>query len=273
MLYNGANCPDINTVWTDKETYPYAAIITNGNTVIDGVSYPFYNLCLMKTRPVGGDSYATFAAGRTCYLFRSHSSFNDTEWHDPWTDSKKGYYSTQLVWSSCDILKPDGSVYFGTSDPVDPNAKITSITISANSSVSKGGYLIVAAYVSGTGNFDKSCTASISGASSSTIAKLTNGQNWMLECGTDETASEITVTVTSAADPTITASKTITVVEAGTSGDGTGGGGDGTGGGGDGTGGSGDGTGGGTTGASAEDLQAAFMAGLATGLALYSRKG
>lgn len=265
MFYNGidVDLPDIDTVWTDKKTRPYAVIFNDEESGLEA-----YRLLI-------GTNKAT-VSWQSTRLYAQVPAVNDYYFvkNGAWTryggstsgDTFFGIENTGKHWANHDVINTtDGTVFI--SESADPNTSVTGISIMSNNSVEKGGYLIVAANVSGTGNFDKSCTASISGASSSKIGKLTNGQNWMLECGTDETASEITVTVTSDADPTITASKTITVVEAGTGGDG-GDDGDDSGGG---TG--GDGTGGGTTGASAEDLQAAFMAGLATGLALYSRKG
>jgi hypothetical protein len=268
-VYNGYNFPDIETVWTDKTKYPYAYILYIGDGYTNN---PHYSLELSgvpvtynsNTGELTASSNIKFYAETYGIYEENYGSATEWEKFRPWYTTTRTIANSScvLIWASEDVYDGNGNRYF-----YGGNSTVTGISIMSNNSVEKGGYLIVAANVSGTGSFDKSCTATISGASSSTIAKLTNGQNWMLECGTDETASGITVTVTSDADPTITASKTITVVEAGTGG-GTGGGDDGDD--------SGGGTGGGGTGgggASAADLRSTFMAGLATGLALYSRKG
>lgn len=121
---------------------------------------------------------------------------------------------------------PESGTYFGyntshsnyitsmTLSEADKTNVVTGISLQSPDSVEKGGYIIIAAEVSGNEDYYDGCTATITGigdGSTTAINKLENGQIFALYCSADETAESIHVTVNSDSNPEITASKTITV--------------------------------------------------------------
>lgn len=113
-LYNGVEFPDINTVWTDKTTYPYAfiyydGVYTNLNLTTVRPEYSYYNgsigfysfNCYYLRYTLGVDCWEYLAGGG------SYEAVGCAE------ENIKEFY-----WSNCDILSADGSVYFAGSQPV-----------------------------------------------------------------------------------------------------------------------------------------------------------
>lgn len=202
-----------------------------------------------------------------------------------------------IKWTNYDLLDTDGNKIF-------PPVKVNGITLIAPPSATVGSLVNLTCKVYGEGGVDfAGFTASVSGNNVAETTIIDNDDTiyFSLFVGWEETATSLTVTVTSTQDPSISTSKTITVINSDSddSGGGTGGG---TGGGSEG--GSGDSgdtggdSGGGTEGGitpegtleitengvydvteyaevnvnvqATEEIKAAFKSGLATGLALYS---
>lgn len=120
-LYNGVELPDINAVWTDKETYPYA-IIGNVEPGLEG----YYALGLYTTTGVYNSGNGQVEASSSCsYLAYIYGSGEYGE-YDSWTlvdqsDSAQAGSSLSyepVTWSNHDILNADGSVYLAASTPV-----------------------------------------------------------------------------------------------------------------------------------------------------------
>lgn len=110
-LYNGVELPDISTVWTDKETYPYASISVSGDM----------RVLTLRTSTVyihNGCMYRSAAGTKLDYTLEDGAWVFDSE--TPYeADSRHltGYYWTH--WTSVDILNTDdGTVWLAASDPV-----------------------------------------------------------------------------------------------------------------------------------------------------------
>lgn len=114
-LYNGVELPDINEVWTDKETYPYATIIHSTSN--------HYHLIVCGDRP----SYTKQAqqAGEGVRFLKCFKEFHYAD--DSWVFSKENtdggaFWRTEimeLVWTNMDVLNhDDGTIYFVATTPV-----------------------------------------------------------------------------------------------------------------------------------------------------------
>ena len=125
MLYNGVELPNIDTVWTDKMTYPYACIYLNPENV--------YRLCIssypMRYKTENSKtglwfeqstSFISFAIDKTYWKqVSANSNARGLFSGGNGTDNRHGYI---VYWSSYDFVDFDGTVYLVASDPVDPNA-------------------------------------------------------------------------------------------------------------------------------------------------------
>ena len=116
-LYNGVSLPDINTVWTDKETYPYAYIQNPSPGVY------FLRLCAKKgtVRPneqVGPLMRCIEIIPVTTYTLKGFWKYS-YEYNEETEDVDRTSFTMEsVVWSSYDILNEDGTLYFAASDPV-----------------------------------------------------------------------------------------------------------------------------------------------------------
>ena len=134
-LYNGVQLPDINTVWTDKETYPYAVVIVEDGesidvtfagstiaTVVFASSRPEYNadknriICntpILMSYYTDDNTIADVAAdaGLNYGLNEWGTPIAAYQLYSPVEDGKQ-------YWTSYDILNTDGTVYLAASDPV-----------------------------------------------------------------------------------------------------------------------------------------------------------
>lgn len=113
-LYNGVLLPDINEVWTDKETYPYALIrkSTDITSLWFAKAIRFYN-------------ETNFADGVWSVEVNDAVSYWLTDSGNDWNlygETTGGWMTaiTSVIWSNSDILNEDGSVYLPASDPVSP---------------------------------------------------------------------------------------------------------------------------------------------------------
>lgn len=115
MLYNGVELPDINEVWTNKETYPYACILFYDNTI-----YCLFlstdKLCRLGSSLVGCKDGAIkgiqYQMEDGSWSFLMNRDFGATS----------GAAYAPAIWSSYDFNYSDGSLILAASDPVDPNA-------------------------------------------------------------------------------------------------------------------------------------------------------
>lgn len=115
-LYNGVQLPDINTVWTDKETYPYAVI----RQMADG-SYCLYLCSAVATYGKTLVSYyAKYPTGSYCisYNCSGDSWISDTQWLPSSSTITVGDSNNPAMWSNHDIMNTDGTTYLAASDPV-----------------------------------------------------------------------------------------------------------------------------------------------------------
>lgn len=115
MLYNGVELPDINEVWTDKVTYPYACILFYDNTI-----YCLFlstdKLCRLGSSLVGCKDGAIkgiqYQMEDGSWSFLMNRDFGATS----------GAAYAPAIWSSYDFNYSDGSLILAATDPVDPNA-------------------------------------------------------------------------------------------------------------------------------------------------------
>lgn len=111
-LYNGIELPDINEVWTDKETYPYALI--RWSTEDD-----YYLLTVSANKAHYGPIVDwLFCSNLVPYVQYKHL--------EHWEDKRVISESTGIwpkdkmpvVWSNYDVLNRDGTVYLKASEPI-----------------------------------------------------------------------------------------------------------------------------------------------------------
>ena len=129
--------------------------------------------------------------------------------------SQWAYYTMYPVWVNYDYCDEDGSILVVGSEPVTVvNSSVTSLEISCADWVGAGQWIPITGTVSGNGEYSTECTCTVSGGTSSgTYVTVTEQDDvFNLHVGEDETADNLTVTVTSVQDPSISASKTINVV-------------------------------------------------------------
>lgn len=103
----------------------------------------------------------------------------------------------------------DGTTYATATVTVTPPATITGVTVTpATATVEAGKTQKFTATVSGTGNYDKSVTWTVSGSNN---AGTTISETGLLTVATDETATTLTVKATAADDDNKSATATVTV--------------------------------------------------------------
>lgn len=112
-LYNGVPLPDINTVWTDKETYPYAVIIDWPPT-----SLPHRYFLFITTEPCEySEENGYWVLDMTTKNSRCY------HWYPGLSDNWKRYeyfpdkYEKPIIWTSHDLYEADG-LYLAKSAPI-----------------------------------------------------------------------------------------------------------------------------------------------------------
>lgn len=149
-LYNGVELPDINTVWTDKETYPYAVISDAPGFADSGFGFQL----MISSSPTeinsSGSRYHVSNAVAKRYALLVHSEELDAALAesdvtaeelaamygmgvDAWNlvneyDSFEAEFpidSNPTRWANHDILTADDTVYLAASDPVPVGGKFT----------------------------------------------------------------------------------------------------------------------------------------------------
>ena len=130
-LYNGVVLPDINEVWTDKETYPYACI-----TIDTSNGYDLYILSCSAVDMfiTSGGVVANNGSGKfILYVLIADEDAareNDAvanEWCLAGENEGNTLFGTpdSLIYSNRDILNTDGTVYLAASEPVPVDNNIT----------------------------------------------------------------------------------------------------------------------------------------------------
>lgn len=112
-LYNGVRLPDINKVWTDKETYPYVAI--------GGSSSGSYNLMAFSELPRHKSPEGFYREdGEKLHYCSWSRPVNFSNWIqpsvNPWENLTTGIGT--LKWSNFDVYDQDGNIKLAASDPV-----------------------------------------------------------------------------------------------------------------------------------------------------------
>lgn len=110
VTYNGVTLPDIESVWTDKETYPYAFIIYN-------TAYACYRLFFFNGSISWDGAYVFYFSGAYSYytLVDGAWTFSDSQdsgYHQHNSDGNWNWSNFDLKGYSSDDL------YFAASDPV-----------------------------------------------------------------------------------------------------------------------------------------------------------
>ena len=115
MLYNGVKLPNIDKVWTDKETYPHAFIKYLP-------SYSVYTVYLCKTQVLYNRREDTLVGtdGNIYYTAYDVNEENDGFVLYKQDASSGGVNASGVIWTSHDIVykNDNASVYFAGSDPV-----------------------------------------------------------------------------------------------------------------------------------------------------------
>lgn len=113
-FYNGKELPDINTVWADKETYPYAYISEKNEFYYLTVSKIVFAIDNVEG-PYLVDTTNTATIGNTV-------SYKLTD--DAWVQCSSTRFRSLPVWASVDVTYKncdgieDGTIYLPASDPV-----------------------------------------------------------------------------------------------------------------------------------------------------------
>lgn len=118
-LYNGVELPDIESVWTDKETYPYACIFDQNSNL-----YKTELFLALTSEPIYSDGTNFICPGKSIRYFIDVDSADVTYhvWgHSFISNSDYSLFSDDMpqrfYWSNYDLYL-DGSVYLAASDPV-----------------------------------------------------------------------------------------------------------------------------------------------------------
>lgn len=134
-LYNGVKLPNVDSVWTDKETYPYAVIsMVDMGSIVEG-SYQ-YGLALLKSisyfeepQIYTDDVYLAYLLTNSPELQTILAAYgaNAGLLSDGWISGNQGEINSGALgvtansWANHDILNPDGSTYLAASDPIPLN--------------------------------------------------------------------------------------------------------------------------------------------------------
>ena len=141
-LYNGVELPDINSVWTDKETYPYAYMFdvrgdslnellnqSGASSLVGTVEVAYVVHFSNKPYIWNGSRFCnneTDGAALAYYFMPTVSE----EWgfSESWTSTGSDYgygkpsdTDFTYVWCNTDLVNADGTVYLAASDPVNPH--------------------------------------------------------------------------------------------------------------------------------------------------------
>lgn len=124
MLYNGVELPNIDSVWTDKTTYPYAAI-ENTNR---GYMLTLYGSFVDNYRHVLTGTYYIYGEGSP---FESYVVSGDSWKFNTSGASASRLSETDYIWSSFSIYTDStmSEILHAATAPVDPNAPVGTMEI------------------------------------------------------------------------------------------------------------------------------------------------
>lgn len=118
-FYNGVELPDINTVWTDKTTYPYGCIARE-RTNTTGERYLYLSSAPFIVNGNGNGIGIILDNGTTVNEYFAHTDSH--EWTESGTFSAPDLTEpiTQMIieWTSHDVYDEGGILYLAASDPV-----------------------------------------------------------------------------------------------------------------------------------------------------------
>ncbi len=136
-LYNGVELPDINEVWTDKETYPYAVIYYYDAGMVDSslAGQKMSMLLLISVQGYYTGGYAVDGSHKSKSFGVADSQevadvFGDITgvsipvgvWgfatEEETTDDLTYDEGASFLWSNHDILNTDGTTYLAASEPI-----------------------------------------------------------------------------------------------------------------------------------------------------------
>ena len=121
-LYNGVELPDIDVVWTDKETYPYA-LIGMGST--GNCTLYISNATGTYGKPSGSFFFeaGTYENPYTLIKYTCQEGGTNWEWKEQTNTSALGIpffvedYEP-VLWSSYDTYDNEGGIYIEASEPI-----------------------------------------------------------------------------------------------------------------------------------------------------------
>lgn len=128
MLYNGVELPNIDSVWTDKDTYPYGYIFlpSNGDP---------YELWIHSVPLVVSGSRAIFERTPVSYCWYSFDSATG-QWvfvrRINSSNTTDNCSAAQIIWTNTDIFNSDNTIYLAATAPVDPNAPTGTLEIQSS---------------------------------------------------------------------------------------------------------------------------------------------
>lgn len=116
-LYNGVKLPNIDTVWTDKETYPYGIVVY-------GEDFGFtFGAFLFSSQPFVLENDAINPSdGSKCpnYMYDPTGTMTGNA-SNSWQflgEETANATPDRTIWTSHEILNEDGTVYLAASDPI-----------------------------------------------------------------------------------------------------------------------------------------------------------
>jgi len=225
MLYNGVELPDIESVWTDKVTYPYVVILDNTDENRYLMSFGSHSMYLSS----GGYLRSTVDPHKcTGYFYKIGSS---TWTYDYKADASSSVYSSypeSIIWSSHDILWEDGTLFLAGSGSVDPNAPVESPVMDILGTTADSSSITTDFSISGTSadslyTIKASCFSGLQVVASTVVGPY-SGPEFQATLSLDglSPSTEYTVEYILSKDGEYKLSQTVTVTTAAASGSGSG---------------------------------------------------
>lgn len=115
LLYNTVILPNIDSVWMDKQSYPYAVVVSvNGSTGI-------YTCSFQPSIDANGELNNSVSGQINCYLAENGSWTVAVE-NEAVDVGGLAVNPSYCVWTSHNILNTDGTTYLAASEPLNTNA-------------------------------------------------------------------------------------------------------------------------------------------------------
>ena len=114
--FNGVLLPNIDSIWIDKLSYPYAYVHFDSSDncyVLSLVSAPAFTFTDSRSAVPEGTSYLLYSFSEGGVSWTKSSGGR-------WTVQYGVFYHSSLVWCSYDVLSYDNSLFMAASDPVLP---------------------------------------------------------------------------------------------------------------------------------------------------------